>query len=162
MPGLGLAAVAEQGGEEGEQEGAQHLVQAQVPDRALGAGTGGALRPAVGENIHLGSLFHYHQPVQGYFSLTCGGRVGWAGKAGGGGWRPRRHMGGRKGPGRRRVWGGGVADEPGAEGWEGKEARRRFTTETQRHGEARQGRSGGVWHAPWSLADAGCWHMLLA
>ncbi len=82
MPGLGLAAVAKQGGEEGEQEGPQHVVQTQVPNRALGAGTGGALRPAVGENIHSGSLHHYHQPMQGYFSLACGGGVGWAGGEG--------------------------------------------------------------------------------
>ena len=63
-PCLGLAAAAEEDGQEGEDEGAQDVVQrhagcgvqAQFSRRALGAGTGGALRPAVGINIHLVSL----------------------------------------------------------------------------------------------------------
>jgi len=56
-PGLGLAAAAEEDGQEGEDEGAQDVLQAQFSHRALGAGTGGALRPAVGENLHLVSLY---------------------------------------------------------------------------------------------------------
>jgi hypothetical protein len=63
-PFPGLAAVAEEGGEEGEEDGAQQVVQAHawqivqacVASRALGAGMGGALRPAVKEGIHSVSL----------------------------------------------------------------------------------------------------------
>ncbi len=56
LPSPGLAAVAEKGGEEGVEDGAQHVVQACVSSRALGAGIGGALRPAGKEGIHLVSL----------------------------------------------------------------------------------------------------------
>ena len=55
-PSLRLAAAAEEDGKEGEDEGAQDVLQAQFSRRALGAGTGGALRPAVGEILHSVSL----------------------------------------------------------------------------------------------------------
>ena len=54
---VGGVAAAEEGCKEGEEEGAQDVLQAQFSHRARGAGTGGALRPAVGENIHLVSLY---------------------------------------------------------------------------------------------------------
>ena len=45
-------AAAEQDGEQGEEEGAQHVLQTQVSHRACGAGMGGALRPAAVECLH--------------------------------------------------------------------------------------------------------------
>lgn len=63
-PGLGLAATAEQDGKEGEEEGAQDVVQAQFSRRAFGAGTGRALRPTGRNDLHFVSLCHLYYPLQ--------------------------------------------------------------------------------------------------
>jgi hypothetical protein len=77
-PCLGLAAAAEEDGQEGEEERAQDVMQAHVSHHALGVGAGGALRPAAGENLHSVSLSHRRNPVQSVFRAAAAVRVaGW-------------------------------------------------------------------------------------
>ena len=52
-------AAAKEDGQEGEEEGAQDGVQAQLSRRVSRAGLGRALRPAVGECLHLVSLHRW-------------------------------------------------------------------------------------------------------